>query len=174
MPNQIYFSFSSCPANYTCLSAGDNPNYGYTNFDNFAWSLVTAFQLITMDFWENVFNYVSIDLINFYFNSFFFAFPHFSQQSTSLIWPIKLPSHQFIIKVLSRATRSFFISCLRFPSLSEQSQFVLFCRYLRLWVLGTCFISCSWYSLVRSISLIWCLPWWQSHINKKQWQCKRG
>ena len=48
--------------NYTCLSVGENPNYGYTNFDNFAWSLVTAFQLITMDFWENVFNYVSINL----------------------------------------------------------------------------------------------------------------
>ena len=53
------YHFSHCPANYTCLSVGDNPNYGYTNFDNFAWSLVTAFQLITMDFWENVFNYVS-------------------------------------------------------------------------------------------------------------------
>lgn len=54
------YHFSHCPKNYTCLSAGDNPNYGYTNFDNFAWSLVTAFQLITMDFWENVFNYVRI------------------------------------------------------------------------------------------------------------------
>ena len=50
---------SHCPVNYTCVSTGENPNYGYTNFDNFAWSLLTAFQLITMDFWENVFNYVS-------------------------------------------------------------------------------------------------------------------
>lgn len=58
-PAMFFFVFSHCPVNYTCLSVGDNPNYGYTNFDNFAWSLVTAFQLITMDFWENVFNYVS-------------------------------------------------------------------------------------------------------------------
>lgn len=65
MANTKTIYFSPCPANYTCLSVGDNPNHGYTNFDNFAWSLVTAFQLITMDFWENVFNYVSIDLIHF-------------------------------------------------------------------------------------------------------------
>ena len=56
----MFFSFCShCPVNYTCVSTGENPNYGYTNFDNFAWSLLTAFQLVTMDFWENVFNYVS-------------------------------------------------------------------------------------------------------------------
>ncbi|XP_031566038.1 sodium channel protein type 2 subunit alpha-like isoform X2 [Actinia tenebrosa] len=48
-----------CPANYTCLpDMGINPNYGYTNFDNFGWALVTAFQLITLDYWENVYNYV--------------------------------------------------------------------------------------------------------------------
>ena len=30
------------------------------------------------------------------------------------------------------------------------------CRSFRLWVLGMCFISCSWFSLARSISLILC------------------
>ena len=75
MSNNISTYFRPCPANYTCLSTGDNPNYGYTNFDNFAWSLVTAFQLITMDFWENVFNYVSIDLIR--LNLFFVFFAEF-------------------------------------------------------------------------------------------------
>lgn len=62
-----------CPANYTCLSVGDNPNYGYTNFDNFAWSLVTAFQLITMDFWENVFNYVLASMGSWYVFYFMFV-----------------------------------------------------------------------------------------------------
>lgn len=62
-----------CPVNFTCLSVGDNPNYGYTNFDNFAWSLVTAFQLITMDFWENVFNYVLSAMGSWYVFYFMFV-----------------------------------------------------------------------------------------------------
>lgn len=39
---------------------GGNPNYGYTNFDNFGWALLTSFQLFTLDFWENVYNMVSM------------------------------------------------------------------------------------------------------------------
>lgn len=45
---------------YTCLCIGNNPNHGYTNFDNFMWSMLTTFQLITLDYWENVYNMVSI------------------------------------------------------------------------------------------------------------------
>ncbi|KAG8310964.1 Sodium channel protein 60E [Homalodisca vitripennis] len=37
---------------------GENPNHGYTNFDNFLWSMLTTFQLITLDYWENVYNMV--------------------------------------------------------------------------------------------------------------------
>lgn len=48
-----------CPVNYTCLCIGPNPNHGYTNFDNFLWSMLTTFQLITLDYWENVYNMVS-------------------------------------------------------------------------------------------------------------------
>eukprot|EP00794_Sanderia_malayensis_P009765 gene9765-10764_t len=50
-----------CPTNYTCLpDIGDNPNYGYTSFDHFGWALLTSFQLVTMDFWENAyFNVIS-------------------------------------------------------------------------------------------------------------------
>lgn len=48
-----------CPGNYTCLCVGENPNNGYTNFDNFMWSMLTTFQLITLDYWENVYNMVS-------------------------------------------------------------------------------------------------------------------
>uniref|UniRef100_A0A8D9EUG6 Sodium channel protein 60E n=2 Tax=Cacopsylla melanoneura TaxID=428564 RepID=A0A8D9EUG6_9HEMI len=47
-----------CPPGYICLKAGDNPNHGYTNFDNFLWSMLTTFQLITLDYWENVYNMV--------------------------------------------------------------------------------------------------------------------
>ncbi|ESO94539.1 hypothetical protein LOTGIDRAFT_118343 [Lottia gigantea] len=43
-----------CPENFTCLpDIGDNPNYGYTNYDNFGWAILNAFQLITLDFWED-------------------------------------------------------------------------------------------------------------------------
>ncbi|XP_046661373.1 sodium channel protein 60E-like [Homalodisca vitripennis] len=47
-----------CPRNYTCYRVGENPNHGYTNFDNFLWSMLTTFQLITLDYWENVYNMV--------------------------------------------------------------------------------------------------------------------
>lgn len=48
-----------CPDGYTCLCIGENPNHGYTSFDNFMWSMLTTFQLITLDYWENVYNMVS-------------------------------------------------------------------------------------------------------------------
>uniref|UniRef100_A0A2A4K344 Ion transport domain-containing protein n=1 Tax=Heliothis virescens TaxID=7102 RepID=A0A2A4K344_HELVI len=47
-----------CPPEWTCLCVGPNPNHGYTNFDNFLWSMLTTFQLITLDYWENVYNMV--------------------------------------------------------------------------------------------------------------------
>ncbi|XP_032306804.1 sodium channel protein 60E isoform X3 [Drosophila ananassae] len=47
-----------CPMEYVCLCVGENPNHGYTNFDNFMWSMLTTFQLITLDYWENVYNMV--------------------------------------------------------------------------------------------------------------------
>ncbi|KAF5282508.1 hypothetical protein FQA39_LY04915 [Lamprigera yunnana] len=47
-----------CPITHTCLCVGDNPNHGYTSFDNFLWSMLTTFQLITLDYWENVYNMV--------------------------------------------------------------------------------------------------------------------
>nr|CAD7404611.1 unnamed protein product [Timema cristinae] len=49
-----------CPEGYFCIQVGENPNHGYTNFDNFLWSMLTTFQLITLDYWENVYNMVSI------------------------------------------------------------------------------------------------------------------
>ena len=52
--------FRSCPDGYLCLpNIGDNPNFGYTSFDNLLWAMLTTFQLITLDFWENVYNMVN-------------------------------------------------------------------------------------------------------------------
>lgn len=59
------FGSSYCPANYTCLSnLGENPNFGYTNFDNFGWAMLNSFQLITLDFWEDIYNKVSAIVFN--------------------------------------------------------------------------------------------------------------
>ncbi|XP_063043725.1 sodium channel protein type 4 subunit alpha B-like [Engraulis encrasicolus] len=44
-----------CPDGYTCLKAGDNPNYGYTNYDSFGWAFLALFRLMTQDYWENLF-----------------------------------------------------------------------------------------------------------------------
>lgn len=42
-----------------CLAGfGDNPNYGYTNFDTFGWALLSAFRLMMQDFWENLYQQV--------------------------------------------------------------------------------------------------------------------
>ncbi|KAK7492683.1 hypothetical protein BaRGS_00016162 [Batillaria attramentaria] len=50
----------SCNANYTCLAdIGGNPNYGYTSFDHFGMALLTAFQLLTLDFWEDIYNKIT-------------------------------------------------------------------------------------------------------------------
>ncbi|KAK0091654.1 hypothetical protein PV326_002902, partial [Microctonus aethiopoides] len=44
---------------YTCLQGyGDNPNYGYTSFDTFGWALLSAFRLMTQDYWENLYQLV--------------------------------------------------------------------------------------------------------------------
>ncbi|XP_034045743.1 LOW QUALITY PROTEIN: sodium channel protein type 4 subunit alpha B [Thalassophryne amazonica] len=44
-----------CPNGYMCMKAGENPNYGYTNYDTFAWAFLALFRLMTQDFWENLF-----------------------------------------------------------------------------------------------------------------------
>ncbi|XP_074649873.1 sodium channel protein 1 brain-like isoform X1 [Tubulanus polymorphus] len=48
-----------CSPGYKCLpDIGDNPNFGYTSFDHFGWAMLTSFQLITLDYWENVYNMI--------------------------------------------------------------------------------------------------------------------
>lgn len=40
-------------------NAGENPDHGYTTFDNIGWSLVMALQILTMDYWENLYDKVN-------------------------------------------------------------------------------------------------------------------
>ncbi|ESO08974.1 hypothetical protein HELRODRAFT_109965 [Helobdella robusta] len=47
-----------CPVNYTCAKGGDNPDFNYTNFDNFGWAMLCAFRLMTQDYWENLYQQV--------------------------------------------------------------------------------------------------------------------
>ena len=37
---------------------GRNPNYGYTNFDTFSWAFLSAFRLMTQDYWEELYQSV--------------------------------------------------------------------------------------------------------------------
>ncbi|CAH0562424.1 unnamed protein product [Brassicogethes aeneus] len=48
-----------CKPGYTCLQGyGGNPNYGYTSFDTFGWAFLSAFRLMTQDYWENLYQLV--------------------------------------------------------------------------------------------------------------------
>ncbi|EDQ91804.1 uncharacterized protein MONBRDRAFT_22969 [Monosiga brevicollis MX1] len=48
-----------CPSDYVCLSRLlPNPNYGFTSFDNMGAAALTNFQVLTLDFWEDVYNKV--------------------------------------------------------------------------------------------------------------------
>uniref|UniRef100_A0A670J1D1 Sodium channel protein n=1 Tax=Podarcis muralis TaxID=64176 RepID=A0A670J1D1_PODMU len=45
----------SCPDDYICLKAGDNPDFGYTSFDTFGWAFLSLFRLMTQDCWERLY-----------------------------------------------------------------------------------------------------------------------
>ena len=51
--------FRVCPEGYMCLRTRSNPNYGYTNFDTFFGSLLSALRMMTHDFWYNLAELVS-------------------------------------------------------------------------------------------------------------------
>ncbi|KAH9426448.1 hypothetical protein DERP_011017, partial [Dermatophagoides pteronyssinus] len=66
-------SSQQCPADYTCLQGfGDNPNYGYTNFDTFGWALLASFRLMTQDSWETLYRAI-IRVTGLWHVSFFFV-----------------------------------------------------------------------------------------------------
>ncbi|KAI3370931.1 hypothetical protein L3Q82_023484, partial [Scortum barcoo] len=43
-----------CPEGFVCMRTDSNPNFGYTSYDSFGWSLLSLFRLMTHDFWENL------------------------------------------------------------------------------------------------------------------------
>uniref|UniRef100_A0A8C0XBP8 Sodium channel protein n=1 Tax=Castor canadensis TaxID=51338 RepID=A0A8C0XBP8_CASCN len=50
-----WFGSRPCPNNSTCDHTKMNPDYGYTNFDNFGWSFLAMFRLMTQDSWEKLY-----------------------------------------------------------------------------------------------------------------------
>lgn len=53
-----------CLPGYICLQGyGANPNYGYTSFDTFGWAFLSAFRLMTQDYWENLYQLVIFHII---------------------------------------------------------------------------------------------------------------
>ncbi|KAK1875963.1 Sodium channel protein type 4 subunit alpha B [Dissostichus eleginoides] len=50
----------ACPPGYSCMRTGRNPDYGYTSFDSFSWSLLSVVRLVSKDFWENLMLQVSV------------------------------------------------------------------------------------------------------------------
>lgn len=55
--------FRVCPEGFTCTSSLRNPNFGYTSYDSFGWSLLSMFRMMTQDFWDNLMQMVSNQLI---------------------------------------------------------------------------------------------------------------
>ncbi|UJR17003.1 hypothetical protein I4U23_003901 [Adineta vaga] len=50
---------TKCPRGYICLKdRGENPDYGYTSFDNYGWAMLGCFRLMTQDYWENLYQLV--------------------------------------------------------------------------------------------------------------------
>ena len=70
-----------CPDNFACLQGyGPNPNFGYTSFDNFFTAYLTAFRIMTQDFWENLYQitlqtagpmHILFFIVNILFGSFY-------------------------------------------------------------------------------------------------------
>ena len=60
----LYSSLTLTSSNLIFLNAGlpnlnDNPDDGWTSFDNFFKSMLSTFQLITLDYWERLYELVS-------------------------------------------------------------------------------------------------------------------
>lgn len=58
----IFFFFCrECPSEYICINdTHTNPDFNFTHFDNFGTALLCTFRLMTQDFWENLYQIVSI------------------------------------------------------------------------------------------------------------------
>ncbi|XP_041851952.1 sodium channel protein type 4 subunit alpha B-like [Melanotaenia boesemani] len=43
-----------CPMGTICMKTSRNPNYGYTSYDSFWWSLLSMLRLLLQDFWDDL------------------------------------------------------------------------------------------------------------------------
>lgn len=119
-----------CPPQYTCLCVGPNPNHGYTNFDNFLWSMLTTFQLITLDYWENVYNMVSTFLRIFFI--YFGIYTGWLQSPVGTWW-----------STLNRIQKPTPLHCLKYKAEHESRQAYLY-NYVE---------CCNYYTYSRWIQL---------------------
>ncbi|XP_003505988.1 sodium channel protein type 11 subunit alpha [Cricetulus griseus] len=53
-----WFGNSRCPEGSTCNKTSFNPDYNYTNFDNFGWSFLAMFRVMTQDSWEKLYRQI--------------------------------------------------------------------------------------------------------------------
>uniref|UniRef100_A0AC11EIG0 Sodium voltage-gated channel alpha subunit 11 n=1 Tax=Ovis aries TaxID=9940 RepID=A0AC11EIG0_SHEEP len=51
----VWMGNRACPEQYKCKDSKKNPDYNYTNFDNFGWSFLAMFRLMTQDSWEKLY-----------------------------------------------------------------------------------------------------------------------
>ncbi|CAF4075639.1 unnamed protein product [Rotaria sordida] len=50
---------TKCPPGYVCWKdRGENPDFGYTSFDNYGWAMLACFRLMTQDYWENLYQLI--------------------------------------------------------------------------------------------------------------------
>jgi len=52
---EFIFSCRTCPRGYECVSAGPNPDYGYTTYDHFFLAFLTSFRLVALDAWGRLY-----------------------------------------------------------------------------------------------------------------------
>jgi hypothetical protein len=61
---------TTCPKGYKCLRR-ENPNFGYTNFDNILNSSLTVFGMFTMDCWTDVMYMIRFATNSYYYDLYF-------------------------------------------------------------------------------------------------------
>lgn len=61
-----------CPFGYECAYVGDNPNFGVTAFDNIFISLITVFQIVTLEGWSSA---MVLNMTSFSYYSIFYYMP---------------------------------------------------------------------------------------------------
>jgi len=55
----LLFSLRNCPPDYVCLpNLAENPDNGWTSFDHFGLAMLNTLQLITLDYWERLYELV--------------------------------------------------------------------------------------------------------------------